>query len=248
VAWEAIRGSVMDCVERFSFEQRVDASALQKLAMLHLPRFDASELAHRDLIPAEIERLALRAARLLDGYRPMTGIPHLRPLRKADVQVHELSGSLAHIIHERFHYLGSARQGIHYGLFHSAVPELPAAMVTLSPMDVDHLQAQADGRPSRIVSRMFAFEWAPFNSISSLLGAVSRKIPETLFTYVNPNLGFSASSYRAANWTFDGTKGVTYRYLDGDYITARQAYRLSQEQVTYSQYDLEPLQIWRHEP
>ena len=103
----------MDCVERFSFEQRVDASALQKLAMLHLPRFDASELAHRDLIPAEIERLALRAARLLDGYRPMTGIPHLGPLRKADVQVHELSESLAHIIHERFHYLGSARQGVH---------------------------------------------------------------------------------------------------------------------------------------
>jgi hypothetical protein len=41
-------------------------------------------------------------------------------------------------------------------------------------------------------------------------------------TYVNPNMGFTGSSYRASGWHLLGTEpGTTYRYLDERYITDR---------------------------
>jgi hypothetical protein len=42
-------------------------------------------------------------------------------------------------------------------------------------------------------------------------------------TYVNPNMGFTGSSYRASGWHLLGVEpGTTYRYIDDRYITDRE--------------------------
>ena len=247
VAWAAIRTRTLDQIRCVAGGCRIEPSALEKVALLHLPRFSPDELAGSQLLTGEIERLALRTAQLLDGYRDLLAIDPIGLLHKNDVRIDLVSASLASAVHERFHYLGAAREGTHYGLFHAAAPDFPAAVATVSPLDVEHLRGQPSGKPAGILSRVFAFPWAPRNSISFLLGAVARRLPCILFTYVNPNLGFSGSSYRSANWEFRGTKGILYRYLEGNYVTARQAFCAPKPQLTLSQFELEPLQIWRDE-
>lgn len=80
---------------------------------------------------------------------------------------------------------------------------------------------------ARVVSRVFAFEGAPKNSISYLLSRAAREESllgtTELVTYVNPNMGFTGSSYRASGWDLLGTEpGTTYRYLDERYVTDRE--------------------------
>ena len=79
------------------------------------------------------------------------------------------------------------------------------------------------------VSRVFAVESAPANSISTLLSRVRtwvrRNEPsiKLLTTAVDPNLGFTGASYRAANWKKWMTiKARPYLYEDGRYVTPRQ--------------------------
>jgi hypothetical protein len=43
-----------------------------------------------------------------------------------------------------------------------------------------------------------------------------------MFSFVNPNLGFNASSYKSANWILFAREAATrYMYLDGRYRTMR---------------------------
>jgi len=43
-----------------------------------------------------------------------------------------------------------------------------------------------------------------------------------MFSFINPNLGFSASSHKGAHWIlFAHEKGTRYMYLDGRYRTMR---------------------------
>jgi len=79
-----------------------------------------------------------------------------------------------------------------------------------------------------MLSRVFAFDWAPQNTITFVVRralVVARdQFPAArmVLTYVNPNLGFSAASYRAGNWTaFAREHGTRYSYVDGEYVTDR---------------------------
>jgi hypothetical protein len=79
-----------------------------------------------------------------------------------------------------------------------------------------------------VLSRVFAFDWAPHNAITYLLRRAlvvaqdEHPSVRLVVTYVNPNLGFSAASYRAGNWTlFAREHGTRYAYLDGEYVTDR---------------------------
>src|SRR5207302_1161359 len=75
------------------------------------------------------------------------------------------------------------------------------------------------------------FPGAPRNTISRLLGFVGRAEAQRLgtrqfLTYVNPNLGFSGTSYLASGWKLVGDEpGTRYRYVDGRYLTDRELVR-----------------------
>src|SRR5579864_3508232 len=58
----------------------------------------------------------------------------------------------------------------------------------------------------------------------SRAGREEQRLGATDFlTYVNPNMGFTGSSYRASGWTQIGMEpGTTYRYIDDRYITDRE--------------------------
>jgi hypothetical protein len=148
---------------------------------------------------------------------------------------HEVDTAIVCDVTERFHYLRSPRtDGRAYGLSTDAGRLI--ALCVSSPLDVDRLRdlLVACARPAesaRVVSRVFVFEGAPRNSISYLLSRVSqaeRLLGVTdLVTYVNPNMGFTGTSYRASGWQQLGDEpGTTYRYLDSRYITDR---RLEEE-------------------
>jgi len=144
---------------------------------------------------------------------------------------HDIEKEKARNIMQRFHYLRSPRtDGRAYGL--STDAGRLVALCVSSPSDVEllHTLLAQNGRPTesaRVLSRVFAFEGAPKNSISYMLsraGREEKKLGVTDFvTYVNPNMGFTGSSYRASGWQVLGSEpGTMYRYLDGRYITDRE--------------------------
>jgi hypothetical protein len=148
---------------------------------------------------------------------------------------------------------------LHFGLFNNGTSSvncaLPMALATLSVLDVKHLQALMErggcGAEAMILSRVYCFEHAPRNCISYLLGRISNwlrgNLPDVriLFTYVNPNLGFSGVSYRASNWKEVGEKAISYRYLGENYASARQCETIGAP-VGWASYRLLPLKIWSY--
>lgn len=171
----------------------------------------------------------------------------------------------AHDVMERFHYLRSPRtDGRSYGL--STGDGRLVALCVSSPLDVKGLRELLSSRArptefARVMSRVFAFEGAPNNSISFMLSRAGREERSfgvtDLVTYVNPNMGFTGSSYRASGWDLLGTEpGTRYRYLDGRYTTDRELagrfgrhddeeyYRLLGPRFAVSVMPLEPLLVF----
>src|SRR5260370_42211954 len=130
-----------------------------------------------------------------------------------------------------FQLIGWVREGCHFGLFHHN-ETMPMAMVTASPLDVKYLQRAIENsdKSALMISRVYAFDWAPKNSISYLLAQFVNWVRthgsdvRWLLTYINPNLGFTGAAFRASNWEFFTTHSTTYLYLDEDYISHRVFY------------------------
>jgi hypothetical protein len=217
-------------VEAVARAMRRPSRPLQLQALLQLPR-----LADRDgTVEATDAHALLRAlgTEIPPDLEWMAGITEGSPTAlefRANVPPDQ-----ARDVMNRFHYLRSPRtDACVYGLFTPA--GRLAVVCTVSSLDVPRLAELvcADGASpasARVVSRVFAFEDAPKNSISYLLARVSRAehlagVIE-LVTYVNPNLGFTGASYRASGWRLLGEeRGTAYRYLDGRYITDRELAR-----------------------
>lgn len=233
-------------------------------ALLQLPR-----LADREgLVPTELAEPLLRdladelsASEAWSVARFAGTSP--RSLRFVEVGLDE-----AREVMERFHYLRSPRlDGRNYGMV-SPEGRLVALCVS-SPLDVNSLaellhREQRVASSARVVSRVFAFEGAPSNTISYLLSRAARAerrlgITDWV-TYVNPNMGFTGTSYLASGWQrFGEEPGTTYRYLDDRYITDRQLAarfgsqddngyrRLLGERFAKSTIPLAPLKVfWQH--
>ena len=279
-----IDGLVTVAAKEAAFAIGVSERDLLKQLWLHLPRFSPSEIDEPRCIREEARRLAERLLRLRapfahwesqpDRASPIVMCHSSSGLRngaglklggqKAGATVRTLhfatcADEVARVIHERFHYIGSFRRGHHLGLFPSEGATIPLAMLTLSPMDIrnlDSIYPTADDRSRVLVlSRLFAFDRAPRNSISYLMGQAFRwihaELPEIdmLLTYLNPNLGFTGAAYQASNWSAFVDVPTRYAYLAGNYITYRTLLSLPaarRRAVRYSQYELEPLKILRY--
>lgn len=207
----------------------------------------------RPLRPLHLQAL-LQTPRLADsfGFAPISEVDDLVAQLVQEVPAaeewgggtHRLSPDSLHFgeadpvqtetITRRFHYLRSPRpDGNAYAL--STGDGNVIAICVCSPLDVPRIRdlLVSNGRNSRnarVVSRVFACENAPRNSISYLLSRCAqeerRRGTSDLVTYVNPNLGFTGVSYRASGWTLLGDEpGTTYRYLDGRYITDRELHK-----------------------
>jgi len=211
------------CVESVARAANRPVRSLHLQALLQLPRV----ADRRGIVPA-----AIADALLHDLAGELPGATEWLVRRSASwlgsLHFREIDDALARDVMERFHCLRSPRtDGRGYRLTTDA-GRLVALCVS-SPLDVAHLcdLLALHGRSNdgaRVVSRVFALEGAPKNSISYLLSRVARAEARRgvtdFVTYVNPNMGFTGSSYRASGWLLLGNEpGTTYRYLDGRYIT-----------------------------
>lgn len=181
------------------------------------------------------------------------------------LRFHNVTSERAQEVMEKFHYLRSPRtDGRLYGL--STDNGRLVALCVTSPLDVEGLRdlLSSRGRPTvsaRVLSRVFAFEGAPNNSISYMLsrvGSEERRFGVTdLLTYVNPNMGFTGSSYRASGWDLLGIEpGTKYRYIDNRYVTDRELaprfgrhndeeyFRILGSRFAVSIMPLQPLQVF----
>lgn len=244
-----------------------DPSALLKQLSLHLPRFAASQLDDRELVLREAQRLARKLKRLQAPH--LQQVPSPSPARLADLQFCRLADEVAEPILNGFHYILSFREdSLHFGLKRPS-EEWPVIMASLSPFDLNNVEPAlaADRQTVRplVLSRVFAFPAVPRNAFSFLMSRVRQwlasHLPEVniLLTYINPNIGFSGSSYKADNWKLMGQEhGTRYLYLEDDYKTDRFLYRhfgqpvdalLSSpnSHVSASRHRLQPLHIFLRE-
>lgn len=147
----------------------------------------------------------------------------------------EIDEDLARPLLTHLHYLGSVRPGSRYFALLDPREGLPVALCSLSPLQWPRLEKKLEQQsgipPERIldVSRVFAVDSAPRNCISTLLSRVRDAVRRTsrnialLTTVVDPNLGFTGHSYRAANWQQWMTiKPRPYLYENGRFVTPRQ--------------------------
>lgn len=218
--------SLLKCVESAARVAGRPARPLHLQALLQLPRLAdvhgfAPSQAIEELLAELAEELPVKAEWFV---RDADSSPRL-------LSFHEVEARTARDVMQRFHYLRSPRtDGRAYGL--STASGHLVALCVSSPLDVDRLRDLLAplGRPTmsaRVVSRVFVFEGAPNNSISYMLSKVAReeqRLGVTDFvTYVNPNMAFTGSSYRASGWQLLGIEpGTTYRYIDGRYTTDRE--------------------------
>jgi hypothetical protein len=233
----------------------VSVRDLEIALLLHLPRFELWALESESTFTNEAKRLFGRMQQARRNYYHWANRPKITEFHKSEVHFAACSIEIAQAIYEKFHYIGACREGVaHLGLFHDSFPEIPMALMTLSEMDIQHLSHlfEDEANQALVVSRSYAFDWAPRNSISFLTSRVKewvrRSAPSTrlLFTYVNPNLGFKGTSYDASGWRVFGWKDTRYRYFHDNYVTYRDMLRLSpheRRQITTSRVKLAPLNL-----
>lgn len=250
-------GAAVADLARAIAEPAVAPRALEIEALLHLPRLAGADGGVAWPTAAEeIARLSRRLQALAEPTAELARAPSIAPELR-NLRFDAVDEEIAATIMRRFHYLHSPRLGsLHFGSHIS--DGRVAALASLSELDLPTVAASLpfsiSADETLVVSRVFAFDWAPQNTISHLFGRLERVLraerPDIRFlvTYLNPNLGFDGASYRAANWfLFAHETGTQYAYLDGDYLTDRAVDRLPEgdrQRVVYSAMPLAPLRIY----
>jgi hypothetical protein len=211
----------------------VEPRSLAVRTLLHLPRVASyggwvrRSQAQRELrISAERLHSDTRAAR--------THLP-VEKFSLPELTFEVIDRSRALPILTSLHYLRSARQDSVYFALVDPIDRLPVSLCSVSPLQWkcvgSQIRTQFAIRPEQAwdVTRVYSVDTAPANAISSLLSRVRtyfrRNMPSAglLVTAVDPNLGFTGCSYRAANWQHWMTvKARPYVYESGRYITPRQ--------------------------
>lgn len=227
-------------LETYAARAALPVRDVELQTLLHLPRGVADDKAFDPAAPlyGEVieQSIALLHARM-NGFEDWLVAPAESHHALAQLEFGCVPEEEALLIHRCFHYIGSPRpNSLHFGLRLPQSGRL-AALLSFSPFDLPYMAA---GLPPEItpaavmmLSRAFAFEWAPANKMSYLMGKVwhwfagARPAIKMFLTYVNPNLGFTGAAYRAANWLYFGEEGETrYAYLDRVYITDRRLVEL----------------------
>lgn len=213
---------------------KVERRALIVRTLLHLPRVaDGKGQVKWRLAEAELKRCA---EELSADQEKLRGLVSTNSFALQDlVFVADYNTSKAETIFSHLHYLRSARQGSRNYALVDPMHGSPVSLCSVSPLEWKLVRRQL-GRQFKIpadkiwdVSRVYSFEVAPPNAISYLLARVRNDLllkepdAELLTTAVDPNLGFTGSSYRAANWQQWMTVSPRpYLYLNNSYVTPRQ--------------------------
>lgn len=248
-------------------EHDVSAHEVLVRLLLDLPRSaDGDGHVMAEVARARAEQVAARYAGRIAPFTDCR-LPPPEFVRARDLRFGEIAEAVARPILERFHYLESFRPDSTH--FAGLAAGRLAAQLTVSRLDLttiaERLPPSVTPGEVVVLARVFAFDWAPRNALSFLMARLVRHLrdaaqpPRLLLTYLNPNLGFSGASYRAANWSLWATEaGTRYAYLDKEYITDRalvarfgtaSADRLAVQlgsRIRFSRMRLAPLRIYAY--
>lgn len=208
---------------------------LVRQCYLNVGRYKAHELSP-ELIKREIrnvgEAIYLRRQGLPNEISNSLS-PHIL-LKSSKVRI--VNESLAHLIQQTHHYLGSPRtNSLHLGLFAPSSDlrgENLLAIGTFSEFDLTHMSnlipTGIENEQVLVLSRFYAFNGCPPNTPSFALSRMldwlqsSDSTLKMILSYLNPNLGFKGTIYRASNWHLIGLeRKERYLYLDDNYVTDR---------------------------
>ncbi len=224
------------------FAQRVDATArkvgvdsraLGVRVLLHLPR--VATFAGEVTRPQLDRELFHSSRRLREDVRVARDLVSFREFALQDLTFAPIPAERADAVFASLHYLKSARPGsLNFALL-DPVGRLPVSLCSVSPLEWrrvgGQIQAQFGIPFARTwdVSRVYSSSAAPPNAISFLLARVravlrrSVKDVDLLVTAVDPNLGFTGTSYRAANWQrWLTVQPRPYLYHERQYVSPRQ--------------------------
>src|SRR5713226_4220976 len=219
-----------DSIFSYARQRAIDPLTLRTQLLLHLPR-----LVTAGNFPGE--RDIQREIRAISDFLEESQHPYAQWLKQpegtialADLEFVSLDADIAKIYHERFHYLGSYRPGRHFA-FRDKNSGRIVCIGSVASFDLKHAEEKiapyVDPRSVFVLSRFFAFRWAPENTFSHFhrklrLQLIREFDTKLMFSFINPNLGFNASSHKGAHWTlFAREAGTRYMYLDGRYRTMR---------------------------
>ena len=220
-------------VKESAFQVGVQPRALAVRALLHLPRVATPTgwITKRQL-RAE---LRLNAERLRSDERAARSYVPFEKFQLHDLIFQEIDSARALPVLASLHYLRSVRPGSRHFALVDPTQGLPVSLCSMSPLEWKcvgrHLSTQFAISPERVwdVSRVYSVDLAPPNVISFLLSRVREslrrnRLPvDLLVTAVDPNLGFTGSSYRASNWQqWMTVQARPYIYENGRYVSPRQ--------------------------
>jgi hypothetical protein len=211
----------------------VEPRALAVRTLLQLPRVAGCDgRIQTRALDAELRNSAVQLQ--ADQRRILELVPTdaypLEALRFVECEVED-----AEAVFGNLHYLRSARPGARNFALVDPIHRRPVTLCSVSPLDwalVGKQLSRQFGVPAERmwdVSRVYSFDVAPANAISTLLAGVRREMQrseskaELLTTVVDQNLGFVGSSYRAENWQhWMSVRPRPYLYVDGVAVSPRQ--------------------------
>jgi hypothetical protein len=211
----------------------ISARNLELRFLLHLPSLITPDYSADDPTVQEMLDRLVQEATDARATLPLSVESPAHPATSPkELEFARVDSETAAIVHRACHYIASPRNGDSFGLFTARDARL-STLVTVSEFDLGHvapqLPATVESAAVLVVSRVLSFDWAPRDCISYLLARVvdwlrkSRPGIKLLLTYVNPNIGFAGTSYRAANWQLFGWEwGTRCAYVNGRYRTDRQ--------------------------
>lgn len=239
----ALDASFQDLATREAGAEGVDPRALAVRTLLHLPRVTRRD--RRIPIAGIVGELRATARQLAEDTKAAGHLVSFGPLEAAAprsrvydlklFQFTQIDDGQAADIFSHLHYLRSARPGSRNFALLDPHDERPVSLCSVSPLEwrrVGHAIAGQFGVPMEQawdVSRVYAVNHAPRNSISYLLSQVRSWLRhhetgvKLLTTAVDTNLSFTGSSYRADNWRHWVTvQPRPYLYHNRRYVSPRQ--------------------------
>ena len=212
-------------------ERAIDPLTLRSQLLLHLPQFVSGDsLPSEGIIQREIRAVSDRIEDIQRPYAQWLKQPE-RPIALGDLEFISLDADIAKIYHQCFHYIGSYRPGQHFA-FRDRDSGRVVCAGSVANFDLKHAEEKiaphVDPTSVLVLSRFFAFRWAPQNAFSHFHGKLRLRLMQEfdtklMFSFINPNLGFNGCSHQgAAHWVpFAREVATRYMYLDRRYRPMR---------------------------
>ena len=193
--------------------------------------FSLPQAPQIDAVLNEVDNVTEWLAGLAKPHMDYMSIPSNIP-SLSDLELQKLPDDKATVINTVFHYIHSHRKNsTSYALVNPKDQRIYAS-VTFSDYANPELDGimptELDHKDIKMAARVYAFPFAPQNTISKLLAESTRALhSETgcrvLLSYLNSDLGFTGVTYQSANWQrMESFYRPQWAFYQGSFLTERE--------------------------